>query len=91
MRDGVEEPLPRPEAQQGDSAQPAAETREVNALTQVAKAKGESAYMIILIGLMVAITGRRRAEIMRLTTFELRDDGIHVVDCKTKAGDPERS
>lgn len=67
------------------------ETREVNALTQVAKAKGESAYMIILIGLMVAITGRRRAEIMRLTTFALRDDGIQVLDCKTKAGDPERN
>lgn len=67
------------------------ETREVNALTQVAKAKGESAYMIILIGLMVAITGRRRAEVMRLTKFALRDDGIHVVDCKTKAGQPERT
>jgi integrase len=67
------------------------ETREVNALTQVAKAKGESAYMIILIGLMVAITGRRRAEVMRLTSFALRDDGIHVVDCKTKAGQPERT
>lgn len=67
------------------------ETAEVNALTQVAKAKGESAYMIILIGLMVAITGRRRAEVMRLTPFALRDDGIHVVDCKTKVGQPERT
>lgn len=67
------------------------ETREVNALTQIAKAKGESAYMIILIGLMVAITGRRRAEVMRLTNFALRDDGIHVVDCKTKTGQPERT
>lgn len=67
------------------------ETFEVNALTQVAKAKGESAYMIILIGLMVAITGRRRAEVMRLTNFALREDGIHVIDCKTKAGQPERT
>lgn len=67
------------------------ETHEVNALTQVAKAKGKSAYMIILIGLMVAITGRRRAEVMRLTNFALRDDGIHVIDCKTKAGQPERT
>lgn len=67
------------------------ETSEVNALTRVAKAKGESAYMIILIGLMVAITGRRRAEVMRLTKFALRDDGIHVVDCKTKTGQPERT
>lgn len=67
------------------------ETWEVNALTQVAMAKGESAYMIILIGLMVAITGRRRAEVMRLTKFAVRDDGIHVVDCKTKAGQPERT
>lgn len=67
------------------------ETAEVNALTQVAKQKGESAYMIILIGLMVAITGRRRAEVMRLTKFALREDGIHVVDCKTKTGQPERT
>ncbi|MDB5909791.1 MAG: hypothetical protein JWP34_3905 [Massilia sp.] len=47
--------------------------------------------MIILIGLMVAITGRRRAEVMRLTSFALRDDGIHVVDCKTKVGQQERT
>lgn len=32
--------------------------------------------MIILIGLMVAITRRRRAEVMRLTKFVLRADGI---------------
>jgi integrase len=66
------------------------ETREVNALTQVAKAKGVSAYMVMLIGLMVALTGRRRAEVLNLTTFALRDDGIHVVAAKVKKDEPDR-
>jgi hypothetical protein len=42
--------------------------------------------MIILIGLMVAVTGRRRAEVIRLTNFAVRHDGIYVLDCKTKSG-----
>lgn len=67
------------------------ETHEVNALTQIAKAKGESAYMVMLIGLMVALTGRRRAEILRLTTFAMRDDGIHVVGAKIKKDEPDRT
>lgn len=67
------------------------ETREVNALTKLAKARGESSYMCMLIGLMVAITGRRRAEVMRLTKFALREDGIHVVDSKTKTSEAERT
>lgn len=67
------------------------ETHEVNALTQLARSRGDSAYMCMLIGLMVAITGRRRAEVMRLTKFALRDDGIHVVDAKTKTGESERT
>jgi integrase len=66
------------------------ETREVNALTQVAKAKGASSYMVMLIGLMVAITGRRRAEVMKLTKFDLTEDGIKIKDSKTKTGQPER-
>jgi integrase len=66
------------------------ETWEVNRLSQVAKAKGESAYMIMLIGMMVAITGRRRAEVRELPDLALREEGIRVKAAKQQMDDPDQ-
>jgi integrase len=43
-----------------------------------------------LIGCTVALTGRRRAEILGLTKAALKPEGFRVKDCKTKFGEPER-
>jgi integrase len=64
---------------------------EVNQLLGIAKAKGESSYMIALIGVMVALTGRRRAEVLQLHMRDLSEEGILTVDAKTKAGEAGRS
>ena len=65
---------------------------EVNQLIQVAKSKGTSSYMIALIGVMVAVTGRRRAEILRLRLSDLKNEkGITVMDAKTKPGESDRT
>ncbi|MBS1170129.1 MAG: hypothetical protein H6R01_1047 [Burkholderiaceae bacterium] len=65
---------------------------EVNQLIQAAKAKGTQSYMIALIGVMVAVTGRRRAEILRLRVSDLKNEaGITVMDAKTKPGESERT
>jgi len=64
---------------------------EVNQLLMIAKAKGTSSYMIGLIGVMVALTGRRRAEILNLHMSDLSEEGILTFDAKTKAGEAGRS
>jgi integrase len=64
---------------------------EVNQLLTIAKAKGTSSYMIALIGVMVALTGRRRAEILNMHMSDLSDEGILTFDAKTKAGEASRS
>lgn len=63
---------------------------ELNAFLKCAREANGSLYMVALIGCMVAVTGRRRAEILGLTKAELLPEGIHVKDCKTKFGEPER-
>jgi integrase len=64
---------------------------EVNQLLGIAKAKGTSSYMIALIGVMVALTGRRRAEILNLHMNDLNEEGILAESSKIKAGETGRS
>lgn len=63
---------------------------EFNAFLAHAQAKGGSSYMVALIGCTVAMTGRRRAEILNLTKAALLPEGFKVKDCKTKFGEAER-
>ncbi len=63
---------------------------EFNAFLEHARNKGGSAYMVALIGCTVAITGRRRGEILNLTRAALQPEGFRVRDIKTKVGEPER-
>lgn len=63
---------------------------EFNDFMAHAKAKGGSAYMVALIGCTVALTGRRRGEILGLTRAALQPEGFRVKDIKTKVGEPER-
>ncbi len=63
---------------------------EFNDFLAFAKGKGGSSYLVALIGCCVALTGRRRGEILRLPKTAMREEGIDVKDCKTKAGEAER-
>jgi integrase len=66
------------------------ELTEFNAFLAHAKAKGGSAYMVALIGSMVALTGRRRGELLALPRTAVTDLGIAVRDNKTKPNEDER-
>jgi integrase len=57
---------------------------EVNALLAVAEARQGAALMVALIAVTVALTGRRRAEILQLRRDALTEDGILVDDQKTR-------
>jgi len=63
---------------------------EFNDFLAHARNKGGSAYLVALIGCTVAITGRRRGEILSLPRSALQSDGFRVRDIKTKVGEPER-
>jgi len=63
---------------------------EFNDFLEHARVKGGSSYMVALIGCTVAITGRRRGEILNLTRAALQPEGFRVKDIKTKVGEPER-
>jgi len=63
---------------------------ELNAFLAFAGSKGGSSYLVALIGCCVALTGRRRGEILRLPKTAMTNDGINVKDNKTKAGEAER-
>lgn len=56
---------------------------EVNSLMQVAEEMGGGYLMVALIGLMVALTGRRRGEILELQAENLTAEGILAADHKT--------
>lgn len=64
---------------------------ELNAFLQHAKAQGGSADMVALIGCTVALTGRRRAEVLTLPKSAATAEGIRMKDAKTKAGEAARS
>ena len=57
---------------------------EVNTLLELAEGKGRGLLMVSLIAVTVALTGRRRGEILGLTTDCLTEEGIEVVDTKTR-------
>ncbi|WP_143541585.1 tyrosine-type recombinase/integrase [Rhodoferax fermentans] len=63
---------------------------EFNDFLEHARSKGGSAYLVALIGCTVALTGRRRAEILHLTKSALQPEGFKVKDSKTKFNEPER-
>lgn len=63
---------------------------EVNEFMEMAREQGGSAYMVALIGVTVGVTGRRRAEFIRLTKSALTPEGLRCRDSKTKKGQPER-
>jgi integrase len=63
---------------------------ELNAFLAFAKGKGGSSYLVALIGCCVALTGRRRGEMLRLPKTAMTETGITVKDNKTKAGEAER-
>lgn len=65
--------------------------KEFNAFLAHAKAKGGSAYLVALIGAFVAISGRRRAEILFLPSSAITTDGIRCQSAKNKAGEAPRS
>jgi integrase len=57
---------------------------ELNQLLELAQARGGAAYMVALIAVMVALTGRRRAEIRELRAEQVVEDGVTVADSKNK-------
>jgi integrase len=63
---------------------------ELNDFLAFAKNIGGSSYLVALIGCTVALTGRRRGEILRLPKTAMTEHGINVKDNKTKAGEAER-
>ena len=64
---------------------------EFNAFMQFAKTQTPALYMAALIGATVAISGRRRAELLRLDIKSLRPEGIDTRDAKTKYYEAERT
>lgn len=55
---------------------------ELNAFLSFAKGIGGSMYMVALIGCMVAITGRRRSEVLSLSRHEIGALGVEATDSK---------
>lgn len=63
---------------------------EFQAMLRFAKSKGGSKYMAALIAAMVGLTGRRRAEIIRLKKSDLTESGIVATESKVKHGNIAR-
>lgn len=57
---------------------------QVNNLWAVAEQEGGAALMCTLIAMTVALTGRRRAEILNLPRSAITDQGIKMEDTKTR-------
>lgn len=57
---------------------------ELNQLLALAEAQGGAAYMVALIAVMVALTGRRRAEIREMRAEQIEAEGVSVADSKNK-------
>ncbi|WP_294637374.1 hypothetical protein [uncultured Aquabacterium sp.] len=64
---------------------------EFNAFMQFAKNQSTALYMAALIGATVAISGRRRAELLRLDADALTPEGIDTRDAKTKYYEADRN
>lgn len=63
---------------------------EFNGFMQFAREQPPSLYMAALIGAAVAISGRRRAELLPLTVECITAEGIRCTDAKIKPGEAER-
>jgi integrase len=63
---------------------------EANGILTLARTLGGSMHMVALIAAAVAITGRRRAELLNLTRAAITPDGLRVRDCKTKGREAAR-
>ena len=63
---------------------------EFNEFLAFAQNKSASSYLVALIGCTVALTGRRRGEILRLPRTALTEEGINVPANKQRAGDAPR-
>ncbi|MFV0283358.1 MAG: tyrosine-type recombinase/integrase [Castellaniella sp.] len=61
---------------------------EIESFCMTAKARGPSSHIIGLMAKFIALTGRRRAEFIRMTKGDLTDDGIRVVYAKGRVDDP---
>lgn len=57
---------------------------EVNALLEIAEERGGASLMVALIAVTVALTGRRRPEILGLERSAVTPEGIHAEDGKTR-------
>lgn len=66
------------------------EVAEVNAFLRFAELQGGSAYLTALIGLCVALTGRRRGEVLRLPKASITAEGLKVPANKVRAGETQR-
>lgn len=55
---------------------------EVNMLLQLAGEQGGATYMVALLAVMTALTGRRRAEIRTLRRDQINEEGFSVQDSK---------
>jgi integrase len=64
--------------------------QEFNAFLAFARAKGGSQYMVGLIGALVGISGRRRAEILTLPMSAITSEGIRCKSSKVKSGEDSR-
>ena len=57
---------------------------EINALLSVAAERGVASQMVAMIAVTVALTGRRRSEILELERSAITAEGIETEDAKTK-------
>lgn len=67
------------------------EVADMNAILKLAKDKGPGSYMVALIGALEAVTGRRRAEVLRLTRDCVTLEGLSGTEVKAKRGSANRS
>lgn len=61
---------------------------EIASFCEVARARGQSSHIIGLMAKFIALTGRRRAEFIRMTKSDLTDAGIRVIYAKGRVDDP---
>jgi integrase len=56
-----------------------------------AQSRGGARWMCALIAAAVALSGRRRAELLLISRADIGEHGIRVMDCKTKSWESPRS
>lgn len=61
---------------------------EIESFCATARTRGSSSHVIGLMAKFIALTGRRRAEFIRMTKADLTDAGIRVIYAKGRVDDP---